>query len=374
MVINKSNIKEEQHIDKEKQRESNFELLRIISILMIIAHHYCVHGNWINREYGISFNNFLLDFFIIGGKIGVSIFILISGYFGVRSKFKIKKLIKLVLQVLFYSILFGVINVVINGWIGIKEFIKMCFPTIFSEYWFITCYCILYILSPYINKMLLNLKKIELKKLIVMLVFMAYIIPTFFQTSMGLTNLFVLIFLYILGGYISLYFKDIKINNSGKIFVASFIFIMITQVVLEYIISKNNSMIEYLNYFAELNSLPILICATSLFALFINLKIKNNYINILSSATLGVYLIHENKFVRPFLWQYLFNANSFYNSIYLILHILGSILATYVICVTIELFRIYIIERNILPMIYKIYDKCIEEVKKMKIYERWKII
>lgn len=43
-----------------------------------MAHHYCVHGNWINREYGISFNNFILDFLIIDGKIGVSIFILVA--------------------------------------------------------------------------------------------------------------------------------------------------------------------------------------------------------------------------------------------------------------------------------------------------------
>ncbi len=361
-------------MNTENKRDSNFELLRIISILMIIVHHYCVHGNWINKEYGVSFNNPVLDFFIIGGKIGVSIFILISGYFGITSTFKIKKLIKLVLQVLFYSILFGTVDIIINGWIGIKEFIKMCFPIIFSEYWFITCYCIIYILSPYINKMLLNLTKVEFKKLIVILVFMAYIIPTVFQTNMGLTNLFVLIFLYILGGYIGLYFKDKKINHNGTIFVISFTFIMITQVLLEYIISRNNSMIGYMNYFAELNSLPILICSISLFELFRSLKFKNNYINIFSSATLGVYLIHENKFVRPFLWQYLFDNNNFYHSTYLILHILVSFTVTYIICLIIELLRIYIIEKNILPIIYKFYDKCTENIKKIKIYERWETI
>ena len=74
-------------------RKSNIELLRIIAIIMIIAHHYCLYGGW-SKVSGLSINNAILDFLVIGGKIGVAIFVLISGYFGINSEFKIKKLIK----------------------------------------------------------------------------------------------------------------------------------------------------------------------------------------------------------------------------------------------------------------------------------------
>ena len=52
----------------------------------------------------ININRFVGQFLYIGGKLGVVIFVLISGYFLVDSKFKIKKLLKLFLEVLFYSV------------------------------------------------------------------------------------------------------------------------------------------------------------------------------------------------------------------------------------------------------------------------------
>ena len=74
----------------EKKRESNFELLRIISMIMIIAHHMILHSNLIYyNDYGIK--KIIVSFVLYGGKIGVILFILISGYYMVDSKFKIKK-------------------------------------------------------------------------------------------------------------------------------------------------------------------------------------------------------------------------------------------------------------------------------------------
>ena len=63
----------------EKSRECNFELLRIISMLMIIMHHYVIHNNLINI--GIFQNKVIAIFFAIGGKVGVNLFIMISGYY-----------------------------------------------------------------------------------------------------------------------------------------------------------------------------------------------------------------------------------------------------------------------------------------------------
>lgn len=149
-------------MEKKSNRKSNIELLRILAMIMIIAHHYCLYGGW-NKISGLSLNNAILDFLIIGGKVGVAIFILIAGYFGIKSEFNFKKLLKLILQVVFYTVIFGLINILINGWIGLKGFIKMCFPTTFSVYWFMTAYCILYLVSPYINKLFNNLKKKEVE-------------------------------------------------------------------------------------------------------------------------------------------------------------------------------------------------------------------
>lgn len=65
-------------------RESKFEALRIIAIVMIIAHHYSLFGfNFQNLT--LDSKKLILSFFIIGGKIGVNLFIMISSYYLVDS-------------------------------------------------------------------------------------------------------------------------------------------------------------------------------------------------------------------------------------------------------------------------------------------------
>ncbi len=72
-----------------KHRQSNYELIRIIAMLMIVASHYVghgifkvssassydvyLHGDLINRAYSVIYSP--------GGKTGVALFFMISGYF-----------------------------------------------------------------------------------------------------------------------------------------------------------------------------------------------------------------------------------------------------------------------------------------------------
>ena len=86
-------------------RQSNIELLRIVAMLMIIAHHFSVHGNFDLRNMLVG-NNIWLQFLATGGKIGVNIFVMISGYFLISSKnIETKKVLKLLAQILFYSVI-----------------------------------------------------------------------------------------------------------------------------------------------------------------------------------------------------------------------------------------------------------------------------
>jgi len=94
---------------KKAPRQSNLELLRIISMLLILMHHYSVHGGFNLSNVPLTFNVFLVQLLSLGGKIGVNIFMLITGYFMVNSKFNFKKLLRLGLQVLFYSVGFMLI-------------------------------------------------------------------------------------------------------------------------------------------------------------------------------------------------------------------------------------------------------------------------
>lgn len=75
---------------KKKQRNSNLELLRIISMFLIVLGHFAWQTNWsVNNDTSLIRLG-AIHCLWIGGKLGVNLFILISGYFLINSKFKLK--------------------------------------------------------------------------------------------------------------------------------------------------------------------------------------------------------------------------------------------------------------------------------------------
>lgn len=110
-------------LELKKQRNSNFELLRIIAMYMIVLHHCTAHGVFSYWHNNITFlqnvNNFLCTFLSSGGKIGVTLFVLISGYFLSVKEFKIERLLKIYLKMFAYSVLFLLIALVVgNHYVG----------------------------------------------------------------------------------------------------------------------------------------------------------------------------------------------------------------------------------------------------------------
>lgn len=76
---------------KEKIRESNIELLRIVAMFMIVVSHYVLHSGIDYNSMSIGFNRVILEIANLG-DIGVIVFVLITGYFSINSKqpFKLK--------------------------------------------------------------------------------------------------------------------------------------------------------------------------------------------------------------------------------------------------------------------------------------------
>lgn len=61
-------------------RNSNVEALRILAMLLIVMHHYAVHGVGLDRV-GDSPGLLLDAVFMSFGKWGVDVFVLIAGFF-----------------------------------------------------------------------------------------------------------------------------------------------------------------------------------------------------------------------------------------------------------------------------------------------------
>jgi uncharacterized membrane protein len=109
-----------------------------------------------------------------------------------------------------------------------------------------------------------------------------------------------------------------------------------------------------------LNSPFILASSVELFIGFAKMKpIYNKALNKLASATLGVYLIHENSYVKPYLWNTLLKNSQMYESRFLIVHAFVSIIAVYLVCSLIDLIRQCTVERLFMNFV----DKHLEQTE-----------
>lgn len=143
-------------MDNVKVRESNMELLRIVAMLMIVIYHTFYYRLQYYQESAPLFASLTVVL-----HIGVILFVLISGYFGIKPS--VKGFLRLYCVVIFYDLVLYVVFVGIGeqtlSW---KEAIKCLLPMSChrGDYWFIREYMILYLCSPLINQVRMRYKAV----------------------------------------------------------------------------------------------------------------------------------------------------------------------------------------------------------------------
>lgn len=341
-------------------RHSNIELLRIIAMIMILAHHFSIHGGFELSADVISVNRLWLQFIQIGGKIGVNVFVLISGYFLISSKsLKINKVIKLWIQIFMYSVLIFLLFIILGiEPFEIKELIMSCFPITYSQWWFASTYFMLYLISPYINKLLNMLDKREYQRLLMLLTICWCIIPTLTAQSFQSNGLLWFVYLYSLAGYIKLHNPKTNIKSTTYILLSILVTILtfLSATFFELLGMKVAFFKIHATFFHtmhyEMQRIPIVVISVLLFVGFLKINIGyKRIINLVASATFGVYLIHDNRHVRPFLWETVFKNASYSESNMLISYSLLVIAIVYIICTIIELARIYLLEKHYIGLL-----------------------
>ena len=110
-------------MEKIKSRQSNFELLRIVAMLMIVLNHFAHHGGFEFDSTHITIPQLWWNALNTGGNLGVDLFVLISGYFLIKDsnvslKDNMQKLLKFWGQVFFFSIILYIASLCIYGWGG----------------------------------------------------------------------------------------------------------------------------------------------------------------------------------------------------------------------------------------------------------------
>lgn len=352
-----------------KQRNSALEIVRIIAMFLVVLSHSTVHGGFDELETSnILINGFVLKFFQLG-KIGVNLFMLISGYFLSNIRINYKKTLPLFTQVWFYSLFCFVIGVIFNYDFSFSTLTKVFLPTIFSEYWFFTAYIILYLYLPYLNLFIEKLSSNDYLKLISISFIVWSLIPTLRRVSPLGSEFVNIAFYYFVGAFFSKFPDNIfKKSNIRKwclvISIVSFIFIEALVLLTPIANLRLKSLAKFL---FRSDSVIAFAISVSIFAVFAYMKpFTNKLINKISSCTFGVYLIHDNPIIRELLWQNWLDNTRYYNSPYLVLMLLGSVIIVFVICVLIEFVRQKTIANSINKIVNKLFELAYQRIKKIR--------
>lgn len=337
-------------MNRIKERKSNLELLRIFSMILIILYHYLLYSGF---EFGrdITVNKLITQIICFGGKVGVNCFVLISGYFLIDSKFKWKKVFKIIIESFTYSMIILLIAYIFKfDNLNAKNIIKSIFPTTFSMYWFISVYIVLYVLSPYINKLFDILSKKEVIKLIGILVFIsiASITPVFIYVIKKVSSILWFITLYLIGAYIkrypNKYFNDKRISLC--MILISYLLIVLSIVILDFFALLYPVVEGKEMYYVWMNSIFVLVNSVSLFLFFKELDIKcNKCINSIASTMFGVYIMHDNVFMRRFIWRKVVCGFAYQDSAFLIVNAFIGLLGVLIVGIVIDFIRQIFIEK-----------------------------
>lgn len=318
------------------ERKSGLELLRIVTMLMIISCH-TGHAPFNFPVEIISINRLWQQFLNMGAGLGDDMFIMISGYFLVKSEgLKFRKIFSLWIRLFFYSVIFYYIFVLAGTEnFDIKTALSILMPVMRNKWWFVSTYFVLYFLHPYINILLRSFTRDDYKKFMLIMLVCWVIIMRALHGS----NVTAFIILYCLAAYIRLWADDYgsrKFIYYGAVFIA---LNFMTVIVLDLIGTRIPVFGQNAAFFCEMmRPFTVLACLCLLIG-FKHLDIQSRTINTIASATFGVYLIHDNEFVRPFLWNDLVRNASLRDSPYLIPYTVAVILIIYTVCTVIELTR-----------------------------------
>ena len=136
----------------QKTRNSNIELLRIIAMVMILGLHvnFLAIGQPSTQEIVSSpIQSFIRLFAEYACIVGVNVFVLISGWFGIH--YKPKEIVQFLFQSLFFSLIIF-IPFAITGEVEVGRLnIMSSFLLYKNAYWFVWAYLVLYIMAPMLN-------------------------------------------------------------------------------------------------------------------------------------------------------------------------------------------------------------------------------
>jgi surface polysaccharide O-acyltransferase-like enzyme len=301
------------------KRNANFELLRVIAMLMILVLHYNSHADTLLSlgvpATGVQIFATILEGFSI---TGLNVYVFLSGYFLSQSRIRLSRVLQLICQVYFYTILISLAMMLVGTYAvhtndSVYKITQYLFPISSEHYWFVTAYVIMYVMAPVLNAGVANLTRKQLKIVIIgLLIWFCFIksfVPVMFVTDHYGYDYGWFICLYLIAAYVRKY--DVVLFYNAKRSLAVFVFSCIMISAMSILLHYYNLNYGGLNYYAEvpihLNFFFTLTGSLGLFSFFRFYRMREgkfaDVIRFIAPLTFGVYLLHMHLEIKD-RWVY----------------------------------------------------------------------
>lgn len=283
---------------QKKTRDSNMELLRITAMLLIMV----VHANFralpkpdalaIAANPSSAFLQFMAEGFSI---VGVNVFIMLSGWYGIRPR--LVRFSELLFQLLFFGLLCLGIEYAVSGQMPSRAFLTVLLLDP-GAYWFVKVYIALYLLSPVLNTFADTASRRQFKTVLLSVFAFQFIFGWLFEATTWIGagySLSWFICLYLLARYMRLHqpwFTQFRRSTDLGIYLGVAAFLTVAVFILRH---YNVGGILYFY-----NCPVVVVGAMYLLLFFSKLSLHSRMVNWVAISALAIYLTHSNSYLAKY--------------------------------------------------------------------------
>jgi len=269
------------------ERFSNFELLRLFSIFLIQTMH--IIGP-IHNHPDMSFMNIQIESLVnIIGNTGVTCFVLLSGWFG------IKRDIGKFFNLLIVSIVYSMLTAACLSGGDIKSILMSAWGILCYKNWFIGCYFVLMFIAPWLNESVDKGDRDSIRKLLATLIIAIGLIQTLTHAPNGSVVFWHgkciawIVTLYLTGRYLRRYHPDgPSTATAAKMMLTPMGFLFLFRFSVSLLPARFSGLRDYLSG----DSSPLIMLeAIGIFYMFKSLNIKSGTINYMAKSVFPIYLM-----------------------------------------------------------------------------------
>ena len=340
---------------RSPERDSGMECLRLLAMVMIVAFHMMYFGNLSYEPAACSFPRLWSQLLLVGGKLGVDLFVMLSGYYLVMSRkgLRLSRVLKLWSAMFFYALVIFLVNRCTGRWTTDDPLIWLRLLPMMSEvwwseaWWFANVYILLYLAHPFLNVLLHALTRRQYLAFLLLQAGVWSVIPLSARGTLGVGNVLEFAFFYSLAAFIRLHAGVPRLRICLLLTGLGFAVTYGGSLALS---SAPDELCRGLSWCFLAETAPgMLLMSLGVFLLVARWRCPHlPVVNKLAAATFGVYLIHDNSTVRDLLWNRLFSAGQYQDSLWLIPYSLLALLLIYSGCTLIEWLRQWAVERWLL--------------------------